>query len=109
MHYQMKLAQEPFEKIANGKKIIESRLYDEKRQQINVGDTIEFSQNDNTEKKVLKTVRSLYLYRNFEEMFSDFPAEYFGGESKENLLEKIHQFYPPEKEIQFGVVGIKLE
>lgn len=47
----MKLSQEPFDKIASGEKIIESRLFDEKRRLIKVGDEIEFSQNDNLEKQ----------------------------------------------------------
>ncbi len=109
MNHQMKLAQAPFEKIASGKKIIESRLYDEKRQKINVGDVIEFLQNENSEQKISKKVRALYRYAAFEEMFVDFPAEYFGGESKEYLSKEIHQFYSPEEEKQFGVIGIRLE
>ena len=44
--HQMKLAKAPFDKIAHGQKIIESRLFDEKRQLINIGDDIEFTQND---------------------------------------------------------------
>ncbi|MBQ0010138.1 MAG: ASCH domain-containing protein, partial [Ruminococcus sp.] len=39
----MKLQPEPFAMIRSGKKTIELRLYDEKRQQIEVGDTIEFT------------------------------------------------------------------
>lgn len=44
--HKMKLAKDPFEKIASGRKVIEARLYDVKRQQINVGDRIEFTRND---------------------------------------------------------------
>lgn len=36
----MRLHKEPFELIKNGSKTIELRLYDEKRQMINLGDTI---------------------------------------------------------------------
>ncbi len=34
---------ETFDKIKNGMKIIEFRLYDEKRQQVKVGNFVEFS------------------------------------------------------------------
>ena len=40
MIHRMKLNESPFERIKNGTKTIEFRLYDEKRQQIKVGDKI---------------------------------------------------------------------
>lgn len=44
MLHQMKLKSEPFYKIKSGSKIIELRLNDVKRQQVQVGDFIEFTQ-----------------------------------------------------------------
>lgn len=38
----MKLRESPFERIKNGTKTVEFRLYDEKRSKINIGDQIEF-------------------------------------------------------------------
>lgn len=105
----MKLAKEPFEKITSGQKIIESRLFDEKRRLINVGDEIEFSQNDDSRKKAMTKVTALYRYDSFENLFSDFPPEYFGGTSKEFLLTEISQFYPKEEQEKYGVVGIRIE
>ncbi|MFZ1735657.1 MAG: ASCH domain-containing protein [Candidatus Moraniibacteriota bacterium] len=107
--HQMKLAKEPFEKITNGQKVIESRLFDEKRRLINIGDAIEFSQNDNPAETVKAKVKALYRYDSFENLFSDFPPEYFGGVSKEFLLEEIGRFYPKEDQRKYGVVGIKIE
>ncbi|MBI3335247.1 MAG: ASCH domain-containing protein [Candidatus Portnoybacteria bacterium] len=106
--HQMKLAIVPFEKIVDGEKIIESRLYDEKRQQINPGDQIEFTCNDKPTKKVLTTVRALYHYADFESLFSDFPSTYFGGTSKEELVKEIETFYSKEDQSRYGVVGIKM-
>lgn len=105
----MKLAKEPFEKIANGQKIIESRLFDEKRQLISIGDEIEFSQNDDSKKVVKTRVKDLYRQDSFENLFSDLPLEYFCGVSKEFLLEEISQFYSKEEQKKYGVVGIKIE
>ncbi len=107
--HQLKLSINPFEKILNEKKIIESRLYDNKRRQINIGDQIEFTCNDNPIKKVLTVVRALYRYPNFENLFSDFPPSLFGGTSKEKLLEEIETFYSKEEQSIYGVVGIKIE
>ena len=51
MIHKMKLNQSPFDRIKNGTKTVEFRLYDDKRKQIKVGDKIEFSklpeQNEN--------------------------------------------------------------
>lgn len=43
MLHKMKLQEDPFERIKNGTKTVEFRLYDEKRQSIQIGDEIEFS------------------------------------------------------------------
>ena len=107
-HHQMKLTLEPFEKIISGEKIIESRLYDEKRQQITVGDHIEFSSVDDVTKKINTEVRALYQYASFDDLFSDFPPAYFGGSSKKELLMEIEKFYSQEEQKKYGVIGIRL-
>jgi ASC-1-like (ASCH) protein len=109
MQHQMKLATEPFSKIASGKKVIESRLLDEKRQQINIGDTIEFSENDSLENTAKTIVKGLLRYSTFKELFADHDPALFGEESKEFLLNQIKQFYSDEDEQKYGVVGIRLE
>ena len=107
--HQMQLASGPFEKIASGKKIIESRLYDEKRQQIDISDQIDFVCKDEPTKKVSARVLALYRYKNFKELFSDFPSEYFGGSSETELSEEIRKFYSEEEQEKYGVVGIKIQ
>jgi len=105
----MKLSSIPFEKIASGQKAIESRLFDEKRKAINVGDCIEFSNTDNADLKISTKVKAMYRCCTFEELFSAFPAEKFGGESEKDLLQEIRQFYSQEEENKLGVVGIFIE
>ena len=107
--HQMKLARTPFEKVKNGQKIIESRLYDEKRQQINIGDLIKFICNDNQVESITVKIKALYRYQSFNDLFFDFPPEYFGGSSKESLIEEVRKFYPTEEEQRHGVIGKKLE
>lgn len=105
----MKLAVAPFEKIISGKKVIESRLYDEKRQRINLGDQIEFVCDEDNSRKVLTEVQALYRHLDFESLFSDFPPSLFGGNSKEELIEEIQSFYSQKEQEKYGVVGIKIE
>lgn len=50
MLHKMKLQEDPFERIKNGTKTVEFRLYDEKRQTIQIGDEIEFSNYQNYKK-----------------------------------------------------------
>ena len=66
MLHKMKLNESPFERIKNGTKTIEFRLYDEKRQQIKVGDKIEFSKLPDLQEKLEVDVMELYKEESFE-------------------------------------------
>jgi len=108
-HHHMKLATVPYNKIVSGKKIIESRLFDEKRQQISIGDTIEFSEDDKPKNVVRATVTDLFRYKTFKELFAVHEPSLFGEESRDFLLSQIKQFYSDEDELKYGVVGIRLQ
>lgn len=107
--HKMKLTKYFLDKIKSGSKIIETRLFDEKRQKIKLGDNIEFSQNKDATNNVLTKVIGLYRYPSFAEMFADLPIEYLGSESAEELLKEMRQFYSPAKEEKLGVIGIKVK
>ncbi len=109
MQHQMKLATEPYNNIASGKKVIESRLYDEKRQQISIGDQIVFSGNENPENTVTTVVKGLLRYQTFKELFADHDPSLFGEDSRDFLLTQIKSFYSDEDEQKYGVVGVRLE
>ena len=102
----MKVAREPFEKIVDGRKVMESRLLDEKRKLVAIGDEIEFLRNDDVTMAVRVKVTALYRRDSFGGLFVDFPLEYFGGDSKEFLLDEINQFYSQEEQREYGVIGI---
>lgn len=107
--HKMKLADAPFKKIASKKKTIESRLYDKKRQKINLGDQIEFTCKENAQKKVIVIIKALYHYPDFESLFSDFPPSLFGETTKKKLLKEIEIYYSKEEQNKYGVLGIKIE
>ncbi len=109
MQHKMKLATDPYNKIASGKKVIESRLYDAKRQQISIGDAVIFSENENPDNTVTALVKGLLLYKTFEDLFTDHDPTLFGEESKSFLLDQIKSFYSDEDEGKFGVIGVRLE
>ena len=56
-------------------------------------------------------VIGLLRYNTFEELFEDFDIEMMADKSmtKQDLLSVLEEFYTPEKQKQYGVVGIRIE
>ena len=109
MKHEMGLQLKYFDYMKNGTKRIELRLFDEKRQKINIGDTIEFTDPDG--EKLLVKVVGLLRYGSFEELFRDFDISMLADASmtKHELLEVLNGFYPFEKQHGMGVVGIRVD
>ena len=106
MLHKMKLKESPFERIKNGTKTIEFRLYDEKRQQIKVGDKIEFSKLPDLQEKLLVDVIELYREDTFENLFRKL---YIDEEEITRKTNSMHTYYSPEKEKEYGVLGIRIK
>ena len=105
MLYKMKLNESPFESIKNGTKKVEFRLFDEKRQQIKIGDQIEFSKLPDLQEKLLVNVEDLYIEDTFENLFRKL---YSDEEEIKRKTEAMYEYYSPENERKYGVVGIKI-
>ena len=106
MLHKMKLNDSPFERIKNGTKTIEFRLYDEKRQQVKIGDKIEFSKLPDLQEKLIVDVIDLYREDTFENLFRKLYSD------EEEIIQKtetMHTIYSPEKEQQYGILGIKIK
>ena len=109
MTHKMKLNEEPFEKIKNGSKIIELRLYDEKRRKIKVGDTICFRSKTD---KLTATVKALHIFKNFEELYAALPLDkcgYSADELPTASPDDMLEYYTKEQIEKYGVVGIEIE
>ena len=106
MLHQMKLNESPFERIKNGTKTIEFRLFDEKRQRIKVGDQIEFSKLPDLQEKLLVDVVELYREDTFEKLFRKI---YTDEEKIQRKTKAIYEIYSPEKEQQYGILGSKIK
>ena len=109
MLHQMKLRLSPFEKIKNGRKTIELRLYDEKRQKVQVGDFIEFTCLDDVTQKLQTRVTALHRYSSFAELYAALPKEKVGYLSSDTP-DPIHmdEYYSQEDQEKYGVLGIEL-
>ncbi|MBQ8029568.1 MAG: ASCH domain-containing protein [Clostridia bacterium] len=108
--HKMKLNAAPFEKIKSGKKTIELRLFDEKRQAIRVGDKIVFT-NTATGETQSATVLNLHRFDSFEELYEALPLLKCGYTEKEIEKAKpsdMEKYYSPQEQRKYGVVGIEL-
>ena len=106
MLHKMKLKESPFERIKDGSKTVEFRLYDEKRKNIKIGDQIEFSKLPELEEKILVDVLDLYRDESFENLFRKLIDD---EEEIKRKTESMRQFYSSEEEKEYGVVGIKIK
>lgn len=111
MEHVLKLQPRFFNYIKNGTKRVELRLYDEKRQKINLGDIIILKKEPDLEETLKVKVIGLLRYKSFEELFNDFSIDLMADKSmtKDELLNTLEEFYTPEKQKQYGVVGIRIE
>lgn len=105
----LKLATEPFNAIVDGSKTIESRLYDNKRKAINLGDELVFINRESTGQTVKVRVVGLLRYETFKSLFSHNTPSKFGGVSTEWLMDQINEFYSIDEQRSNGVVGIEFE
>ena len=107
MIHKMHLKKVPFDKIKQGKKTIELRLYDEKRQKISSGDVIQF---DCDGEKISVSVKKLHLFSSFQKLYEALPLEKCGY-SQDDLQNAsytdMEEYYPLAEQQKVGVVGIE--
>ena len=106
MLHKMKLNESPFERIKDGTKTIEFKLYDEKRKKVKVGDQIEFSKSPDLQEKILVDVLDIYRDKTFEKLFEKI---YTDEDEIERKTKSMYQYYSKEQEKEYGVIGIKID
>ena len=99
-----------FDKVKDGTKTVEMRLYDEKRKHLRVGDQILFRERDNELNKVRTIIRKIEVYKNFNELYGFYNKVALGyDENQEANPKDMEKYYPIEKQNEFGVVAITIE
>ncbi len=109
IHY-MNLVPSAFNKIADGSKTIELRLNDEKRQRINVEDTVVFNCKS-TNDIIRAQVVGLHKFSDFEELYKALPLEkcgYSKAELDTARYTDMEQYYTKEQIKKYGALGIEL-
>lgn len=107
--HKMHLKEPYFSYIKGGTKRIELRLFDEKRRRIDLGDRIEFSESN--DKSIQVRVVGLLRYDSFVDLCKDFDIAILADKAitKDDLIATLDEFYSPEQQVQFGVIGIRFE
>jgi len=110
MKHEMKLQERYYNYIKNGTKRIELRLFDEKRSNVNIGDSIKFI-NITTGESFTVEATGLIRYKSFKEMLRDFDVDILADKSmtKEELLDVLNKIYSTKDQEKYGVLGIRID
>ena len=111
MIHKLNLNADPFEMIKSGRKTIELRLYDEKRSQIQVGDTLVFVHTEDDTRTITATVLALHRFSDFAALYATLPLEkcgYLPEELDTASPADMNVYYSAEKQACYGVVGIEI-
>lgn len=92
MKHVMKINNHAFEKMKKGIKKREYRVNDEKRQQVRIGDIIEFQNVSNPEEKILMDIKQVNYFKSLEDAISSHFEEDF-SETNSNIESAVHSFY----------------
>lgn len=111
MKYKMTLYEAPFNSIKSGRKTVEVRLNDDKRRQLKVGDSIEFTKEASTLERLTVEIVALTVYPSFKAMYTHVPAQAFNTEglTLADMLAQTYDIYTPEQESQWGTLAITIK
>ncbi|MBQ8497578.1 MAG: metallophosphoesterase [Clostridia bacterium] len=105
----MKLRKEPFMQISKGKKRVELRLLDEKRQKIHVGDEIIFTE-ENSGETIRAVAIGLHVYPNFDLLSWNFDNDILGiPEDVMEIGNYMRSYYSDSDVYAYGALAIRLK
>ena len=105
----LKVQKKYYNMLKSGTKTIEFRLFDEKRQAIKIGDIIEFTNASHADDKFVAEVVNLYQAEDFEALCQKIDCWQAGFNTNAELIECLAEFYIPQQQKQFGVLGIEIK
>lgn len=105
MKYVMNSNYISFNKMKNGERSVEVRLFDKKRQQLKIGDIIEFV-NIETNEKLLTQLKGIAIFENFSDMVDYLTPQLLGYPNKEELMLRFERLYPADLVSRFNIVGL---
>lgn len=100
-----------FDLIKNGKKTLEGRLHDEKRQNFYIGDQIFFYKEPERKEMLQTIILDKYLFKNFDEMAKQLNKAELGFESQttQEMIDTYRSIYSKEDEEKYGVAIFRIQ
>lgn len=95
--------------LKSEEKVIELRLYDEKRQKIKLNDVLNISNISNPDDNFNVLVTYLYKAENFNKLCDIINPKDAGFSSKDDLVQTMLSIYSEEQQTKYGVIGIKIQ
>ena len=106
---EMNLHAHPFERILSHHKVIEMRLYDERRRNLSIGDEIVFINNDDG-RRIRARITGLQPFEDFYALYANYPKTMLGYLENENAdPSDMYQYYSKERIDDYGVLAIHIE
>lgn len=106
----MNLNPEALTLIKNKQKTIEMRLYDNKRKEILIGDTIKFFNTEDPSIFLIVKVKELYIFKNFKDLYEKFDKVKLGYfENDIPNYTDMEKYYSKDNIKKYGVVGIEID
>ncbi|OQA78071.1 MAG: hypothetical protein BWY30_00886 [Tenericutes bacterium ADurb.Bin239] len=103
------LRPQPFNRIKEGRKKIGMRLFDDKRQNLKVGDVICFT-NTETNEELNVEVLALTRFKDFNELYAAFTPLDLGYLEAETISpQDMEKYYSARQIMKFGVLAIRIK
>lgn len=108
MQHTMSLSSDRFLQMAAGTKTVECRLYDAKRQIVQIGDTIIFT-NTKTGETLRTEVTGITRAASFSRLFAQVDPALAGWSSAEAAEAGMHGYYTEDREQEYGVIALHVQ
>ena len=102
---------EVFDIVKSGMKDVEIRVNDEKRRNLNIGDSLVFLKRPDEVEKISAKVTNLLYFKDFLDVVNYYDMEriYLKDTTKDEYVELMKKFYSDEEVNKYGVVAIEFE
>ncbi len=105
MQYKMDLSEFSFNKIKAGRRV-DMRLFDKKRQNLKIGDVIEYENINNPRERMECLVLGTAVFDNFSNMIDCLTPQLLGYDNKEEVILRLNRAYSLEMQKDFNVMAI---
>ncbi|MCM1323549.1 MAG: hypothetical protein NC218_05260 [Acetobacter sp.] len=97
-----------YHKILGGKRKIDIRPYIERLHKLRVGDMIEYV-NAETQTHIIREVKGIALFDNFDTLIKMLPPEMIGYHSREEIRVRIERMYNKKEQCEYGVCALFID